>query len=204
MPGQSLIVPRTNMIKYLQGTTGQLCPTSTGLHYSTSIQFTSGRRWLPPTSPGEDPNFRHQFKRQLDVKHVSVQLQHHTTQRTHRFLGEKKQLWAIRQAGDAAMMLKFVISGFRYGGFHKWGYPQSSSIFMGFSLINQPFWETPICWLMVATSSQPAWPSVVWVHHLRWSSSATRRPARHQRNKSEIVLEYALYLIQILLNVVNS
>ena len=31
-----------------------------------------------------------------------------------------------------------------YGGFHKWGYPQSSSILMGFSRINHPFGGTPI------------------------------------------------------------
>ena len=30
-----------------------------------------------------------------------------------------------------------------YAGFHKWGYPESS-IWIGFSLIDHPFWGTPI------------------------------------------------------------
>ena len=33
--------------------------------------------------------------------------------------------------------------GFPYGGFHKWWYPKSS-ILMGLSIINHPFWRTPI------------------------------------------------------------
>ena len=34
-----------------------------------------------------------------------------------------------------------------YGGFHKWGYPQSSSILMGFFLRNHPFLGFPMVFL---------------------------------------------------------
>ena len=49
-----------------------------------------------------------------------------------------------RELGFAEKHLRKTPHMDSYGGFLKWGGTPKSSIFIGFSIINQPFWGTPI------------------------------------------------------------
>ena len=72
---------------------------------------------------------------------------------------------------DDLQILSEVLCRTRYGGFLKWGYPQSSSILEGFSLIDQPFWGTTICgnpqfgddssWIFFESRDRGSWPGKI-------------------------------------------
>ena len=49
--------------------------------------------------------------------------------------------WILRKT---ILCLVLEIPGYTYGCFQKYGYPQIIPILIGFSIINHPFWDTPI------------------------------------------------------------